>query len=276
MKRPPWLVPDNLAAGDRKSLRREWPELSLEVIASPSASGFAPTYGALWDEFGASGEMELPEVLAARMAWKPEASGAAMLYEMMRVTSCGEFAAATDQTAILPDDGAGVIVHHSHMLVAPAWRRTGLAGWVRALPLSTARRLVEARGLAPDTAITIVGEMEHPDPAIPATHARLAAVEKAGYRKVDPARAGYVQPDFRPHHEIGRGGPSPLPLALVLRRVGREKEEEISGAELRRCVSALYAMYAQGMRAQDADALQGLLANYPAPDERVRLVPPTS
>lgn len=275
MKLPAWMVPSDLAEGDKKSLARDWQEISLEVIRCTGAPGFDRAYGALWSEFGASGEMERRDVIAGRMAWDAAGPrGTPMLYEMMLLTRAGEFVAATDQTAILADGGEA-IVHHSHMLVAPAWRRTGLAGWVRALPLSTARRLLEARGLPADTAVTIVGEVEHPDPANPATHARLAAVEKAGYRKVDPSRAAYVQPDFRAPHEMGEEGPSLLPLALVLRRVGREAEGAISGAELRRTVAALYEMYARGMRPEDAAGLRSLLATYPAPDEAVRLVPPT-
>lgn len=272
------MVPDDLAPGDSKSLLRDWSELELEVIEGTGSPFFMAAFDVLWAEFGEAGEMELPEVLAKRMAWDPSAfvDGCAMHYQMMLLRSGGKIAGVTDQTAILTDGEPGVIVHHSHILLAPEWRRTGLAGWLRALPVATARQLLRVHNQPATSAVTIVGEMEHPDPSDPATHGRLAAMEMAGYKKADPARVPYLQPDFRAPHEIEKNGPQPVPLALVLRRIGREEENSISGAEIRRFISALYTMYGREMRTADMAAVHASLADYPGRDERIRLVPPTA
>ncbi len=272
------MVPDDLAPGDGKSLLRDWSDLELEVIENSGSPYFMPAFDALWSEFGEAGELEQPDVLAMRMAWDPAATvnGCAMHYQMMLIRCGDRIAGVTDQTAILADGESEVIVHHSHILIAPEWRRTGLAGWLRALPLTTARKVLSAQGRPPANAVTIAGEMEHPDPSDAATLVRLAAMERAGYKKADPARVGYLQPDFRAQHEIDLGGPQPVPLALVLRRVGRETEDSITGAELRRITSALYRMYGRGMRAADMAAVHTSLENYPDDEEEIRLVPPTA
>ena len=201
--------------------------------------------------------------------------GYAMKYQMMLVR-CGErIAAVTDQTAIRVSGSDDVIVHHSHLLVAPEWRRTGLAGWMRALPLMTAR---QTRAHAPErqNSVTIVAEMEHLDQHNPATFIRLAAMEKAGYRKVDNGCVSYFQPNFRPRAQADRGAQAPVPLALVLRRIGREEESIIRGSEIRRIVHALYHMYGLGLHEADMAAARKSLESYPGDEDVIRLVPPTA
>jgi hypothetical protein len=274
-----WMVAADLAPGDAKSLERDWSDIELHRIGQTDSPLFDMAFGALWAEFGAIGEIEQASVLAERMRWDPGQiiDGAAMRYRMMLVTSCGTFAAVRDHTAIVLADEPGAIVHLSHNLVAAEWRRTGLAGWLRALPVTTARHVLEAQGRPRESPVVLVGEMEHPDVNDPATQIRLKAYERAGYKKIDPSRVGYVQPDFRAHHEIDMGGgPRPIPLALIIRRVGDEAEEFITGAEVRRIVRSLYKMYARGFRAEDMRVVHESLQHYPGSDERIRLVPPTS
>lgn len=272
----PWMEPDDLAPGDAKSLARDWSGLALEVVDSAEPPSFMAAFEALWAEFGEAGEMERPEVLAQRLAWDPATpeGDAAMLYQLMLLRHEGRIAAITDQTAILIEGGSEVVVHHSHILVDHAWRRTGLAGWVRSLPVRTARTLLEARGLPRTTSVTIAGEMEHPDHRVPATLVRLAAMGKAGFKKIDPARARYLQPDFRPPREIDRTGSRPLPLALVLRRIGREDEDMIKGKTVRMIANTLYRIYGCGIRSQDMAPAFESLAHYPADDEDVALLSP--
>ncbi len=272
----PWMEPDDLAPGDVKSLGRDWSGLELDVVESAESPSFVAAFEALWAEFGKAGEMERPEVLARRLAWDPATSesGAAMLYQLMLLRHEGRIAAVTDQTAILIQGGSEVIVHHSHILVDHAWRRTGLAGWTRSLPIHTARNLLAKRGLPRTTPVTIAGEMEHPDHRAPATLVRLTAMGKAGFKKIDPARVRYLQPDFRAHREIDRTGSKPLPLALVLRRIGRENEDTIKGKTVRLIANALYRIYGREMRPQDMAPVLASLAHYPADDEDVALLSP--
>jgi GNAT superfamily N-acetyltransferase len=258
------LSPADLAPGDVKSVGLDLREFDLHHIRSHTDPRFDAAYQPLWTEFGVKSEMERRETLAARFALAPQ-----MLYEMVLVEKEGRFAAVRDHTAIPAEDE--VVVHLSHNLVAPDFRRTGLAGWMRAFPVETAREF------RPGAPITLLAEMEYDDGTDPGRTIRLRAYEKAGFMKVDPSQVKYHQPDFRAPMVIDvTGGAEPVPFQLVIRRVGREAEQEISGAELRRMVRAIYRMYGAQFRPQDM-ALPALdVSRYPQDDERLRLLPPTA
>jgi GNAT superfamily N-acetyltransferase len=273
------MRPEHLAPGDTKSLQGDWSKLELHTIRSPKDPFFETAFGALWKEFCVAGEMEQAGVIAERMKWHPLeiCDGAALLYAMQLITRNDEFVAVRDHTAILLANEPGAIVHLSHNLVAPAWRRSGIAGWLRALPLSTALEALASAGHPLNAPITLVGEMEHFNPSNAATGIRLTAYEKAGYKMVAPELVDYRQPDFRNPQVIDQeNGPKPIPLCLMLRRIGREQEEFVSGAEVCQVVNALYKMYGRSFRKQDMQAVFETLKNYPPPHTRIPLVPPTS
>ena len=279
MNLQPWMRPEHLAPGDTKSLQGDWSGLELHTIRSTDDPFFENAFGALWNEFGAAGEMEQASVIAERMKWNPSQmlDGASLLYVMQLITRDGEFVAVRDHTAIFLANEPGAVVHLSHNLVAPAWRRSGIAGWLRALPVSTALEVLAAAGRPLDAPITLVGEMEHFNPSHAATGIRLTAYEKAGYKMVDPELVDYWQPDFRDPQVIDQeNGPKPIPLCLMLRRIGREHEEFVSSAEVRQSVNALYKMYGRGFRKRDMQVVFETLKNYPPPHTRIPLVPPTS
>jgi hypothetical protein len=274
-----WMIPGDLAPGDAKSLQRNWAGLQARCIESPDDSGFDAAFGALWAEFGANAEIEQPTVIARRLTWNGDklSGGWSLRYRLMLFRMHGKFAAVRDHTAIVGEPVRGAIVHLSHSLVAREWRRTGLAGWLRALPITTARECLAAQKLSLQTPITLVGEMKFLDRNVPSTFGRLKAYESAGYLMVDPRRIAYLQPDFRASEEIDLcGGPRPVPLALIVRRVGRETELTISGAEVRGIAEALYRIYAETFRRRDMASLIERLKDYPAPDEVIDLLPPTT
>jgi len=253
----------DLAPGDARSAGLDLGGFEVHCIRSYDDSWFDPAYQQLWAMFGAKNEMERRETLAARFALAPE-----MLYEMVLVQKGGAFAAVRDHTIIPADDE--VIVHLSHNLVAPSFRRTGLGGWMRAMPVATAREF------RPGAPITLVAEMEYDDGSDPDRTVRLRAYEKAGFVKVDPSRVNYHQPDFRAPMVIDvTGGPQPVRFQLLLRRVGREGDSEITGAELRRTVRAIYRMYGAQFRPQDMAHSALDLSHFPEDGEVLRLLPPT-
>jgi hypothetical protein len=257
------LSPHDLAPGDARSAALDLAEFEVARIRSIDDPLFETAYALLWDEFGHKHEMELRETLARRFALAPE-----MLYEMVLVQKDGAPAAVRDHTAI--PAGAGVVVHLSHNLVLPEWRRGGLAGWMRALPLLTAREL------RPGAATTLVAEMEYLSDDDPTREIRLRAYEKAGFKKVDPRAVQYHQPDFRAPEVIdATGGVQPVPFQLLLRQVRREHDETISGARVRAIVAALYDMYGRQFRPQDMRHPALDLAQYPAGAEPIALLPPT-
>lgn len=277
---PIQFIAADLAPGDLKSLDLARGDLEVVPIQSSEHPLFASTYMRLWDEFGASHEMEQRDVIERRLAWHPaaRAGNCWLRYEMLLLQRHGKFVAARDHTAVAVcrESAAHAVVHLSHVLVEPASRRTGLAGWLRAWPIQTARACLAAARLPIASPITLVAEMEHADPQFPHRMIRLKAYEKAGFKKIDPKMLKYFQPDFRPPAEIDASGqPNPLLLALVLRRIGRECEQIVSGKEVREIVNGIYQMYATGFRAQDMAGLWESLGDYPPDAAEISLVSPT-
>jgi hypothetical protein len=256
------LTSHDLAPGDMRSTTFDLAPFDIARIRSIDDPLFETAYRLLWDEFGAKHEMEQRDTLARRFALAPE-----MLYELVLVQKDGTPAAVRDHTAIPAGDE--VVVHLSHNLVLPEWRRGGLAGWMRALPLLTAREL------RPGAPITLVAEMEYFAPDDPTSEIRLRAYGKAGFKNVDPQAVRYHQPDFRAPEAIdASGGPQPVPFQLLLRRVGREADETIAGVEVRRIVRALYDMYGRQFRPEDMTHPLLDLARYPAPDDTIAVRAP--
>jgi hypothetical protein len=274
-----WMIPSDLAPGDKKSLEGDWSSMKLRRVQSPDDPDFDVAFGALWAEFGSRSEVEQPTVLSRRLRWNGHklVQGYALRYRLVLLKSQGKVAAVRDHTAIVRSGQEEAIVHLSHNLVAPEWRRSGLAGWLRALPIQSARNCLAEQGRSVDSPIILAGEMKSLDPADPATYARLKAYENAGYLLIDPRRVPYLQPDFRSPDEIDlTGGVSPLPLVLIVRRVGREGELTISGAEVLRIVEAIYRVYGETFRPRDMAPVLASLENYPAPNEIIDLLPPTT
>ena len=259
----------DLAPGDARSAAVDLSPFRIDRIRALDDPLFATAYAPLWAEFGAKHEMELRATLGQRFRLAPR-----MLYEMLLVRRGGEFIAVRDHTAAVADGGA--VVHLSHNLIAPNARRTGLAGWLRAWPIQTARECLAANGAAADAPVTLLAEMEHASPDDPARGIRLRAYEKAGFRKIDPSALDYHQPDFRAPEAIdATGGARPLAFQLIVRRVGRENERTISGREVRGLVRALYGIYAPQFRPADLSHPLLQLDHFPPDDAVLPLLPPT-
>ncbi|HEY5812344.1 MAG TPA: hypothetical protein VIT23_06805, partial [Terrimicrobiaceae bacterium] len=230
-------------------------------------------------EFCRKGELEEPTVLARRLMWDAgqSISGCSFHYALTLVKVRGELAAVRDHTTIVCDGVDRAVVHLSHSFVAQEWRRTGLAGWLRALPIQAARFCFAERGRALNSPITLVGEMNPLDANDPLSFARLKAYGKAGFLLIDPGKVSYLQPDFRAPDEIdSSGGPKPLLLTLIVRRVGREKQTAIKGGEILDIVESLYRMYGATFHRSHMEAVRVSLNRYPAADEVVNLLPPTT
>jgi GNAT superfamily N-acetyltransferase len=276
---PIGITPDDLAPADFRSAEFDWTGFSISFIDSIEHPRFDLGYEQLWREFGDKNEMEQRSVLAQRFDWRPERAieRHALMYEMVVVMHDNQLAAVRDHTAIVdlrhPDEP--VAVHLSHLLVMPRYRGSGIAGWMRAMPIRTARECLD-RARQPHRPITLVAEMEAADASIPDRVRRLAAYEKVGFVKIDPKHVHYLQPDFRPPGAIdASGGPTPVPLSLVVRRVKREDESRIPGREVRSLVESLYTMYAQTFRRQDMTPNIESLSRYPADETMIDLVAPT-
>lgn len=263
------LTPNLLAPGDAKSMSLDPAAFTWTRIHSTDDPAFERAYSALWGEFGAAHELEAREILSERFRLRGD-----FCYEMLLVEKDGVFCAVRDHTAFRMD--GEIVVHLSHVLVAPEHRRTGLAGWLRTAPIVTARDLASAHGIS-GADITLVGEMEYDDGLDPKRAIRLAAYERAGYLKLDPVAVRFFQPDFRDPSTIDKAGvSSPLPFQLLVRRIGKEHERSVSGAQVRRIVRAIYAIYAAQLRAAEMKHPLLNIERYPADAAVVSLVLPTA
>jgi GNAT superfamily N-acetyltransferase len=276
---PPVPIADDLAPGDAAARAFDWSSLRVVRIRRPDHVLFRSIYDRLWQEFGGRGEMEKESVIASRLAWDPSRpiNHHALRYEMLAVVRGQEIVGLRDHTAMVPfaphrpDHPGHVIVHLSHVIVEPPLRGTGLAAWLRTFPIQTARECARAVGEPARDQITLVAEMEHPDGVTPMVMARLRSYDRAGFLKIDPDAVRYCQPDFRAADEIDRSGVQPVPLALIIRRVGREADAWISGGAVRELVAALYTMFGVHVRADHLAPLWGLLEHFPGPGEPVAL-----
>ncbi|MGE0518093.1 MAG: hypothetical protein AB7N53_00720 [Candidatus Binatia bacterium] len=275
-------IASDLAPGDTWAAAMDWTGLRIERIRSTRDPRFDALYTRLWAEFGERGEMEQRDVIAERFTWGAQQAGSpyAFLYEMLAVLRAQELIGMRDHTAIVAMPCAGsaqpvsIVVHLSHALVLPTARGHGLGGWLRALPLQTARACAERMGIpAGAHPITLVAEMEHLDPANDATARRRRSYGRAGFLEIDPGFVGYAQPDFRSRAAIDASAVRPVPLALVVRRVGREDERSMPGAEVRAIVDALYAMYEATMPPAHMASLRAAAEQRRQADAIVALTP---
>lgn len=244
-----------LAPGDSKSGEFNNEGVSIISVDSTQHPYFQKAFQALWTEFGEKAEIESQEVIESRFDWQGRllTNGFRYHYQMLWIEKEGQPVGVRDHTVIYHQDFERVIVHLSHNLIFPEFRRTGFAGWMRAFPLIFAQEFCRQNELS--IPITLAAEMEPMQKGKEDRLPRLLSVEKAGFLKVDGF--DYQQPDFRNPMEIDRmGGVFPLPMSLILRRVGSEVEHFLSGLELAQLVSALYSMYGESFRSQDMVALK--------------------
>ena len=284
----PLLIPEDLAPGDSVEASRDWSDVGVRRVRSTEDPDFETAYERLWLEFGSRGEMETRQVIGERLAWDPtkpipmrKGGHTALAYELLVLRRGAHIAAQRDHTAVVRIDPRGrplapVVVHLSHAYVEPAHRGTGLIAWLRALPLQAARRCASAAGAKPGVPIVLVAEMEPPDPGDVPRIARLRSYARAGFQKIDPASAPYAQPDFRPPEELAKQKPRPVPLHLVVRRVGRESHETIPASEVAAIVESVYAVYEVHVPPAAMDPLRAEAARWIARESSFRLLPPTA
>jgi GNAT superfamily N-acetyltransferase len=275
--KPPLVEPCDFAPGEEDALALDCKEFCFHRIETAEHALFPVAFDLLHREFAPACEMETLETIRRRLERSAlirfsESTGFCAKYEMVLVTRNGTPVAARDFTVIRPEQPvhASVIVHLSHILVLPECRGSGLAAWLRAIPCALARLARESAGSS--LPVVLVAEMEHPDPTVPMTLRRLGAYRKAGFRKLDPAKIPFLQPDFRPAEEIDATGVHPLPLGLLVRFGAALCPESIPTRFAREISSTLYDMYGLEFSAKHLEPVRASLKKYPPDDELVALV----
>jgi len=275
---PTFIDRRDLAPGDFVPHANLPDGVELCRIESADDPLFESAYRMLEAEFSHSNEIESRDVLIDRLSWRADReneSGFAMGYEILALKVAGEIAAVRDHSVIISH--AAVTVHMSHVLVAPDWRRRGLATILRTLPVSFARRTAAVAGVA-NPSLTLFCEMDPATPESLTSKVRRASYEKAGFLAI-PAGHGYLQPDFRESSVIESDpqGPKPVALDLLFRRIGHEHELEVSAAELMVHIERIYGMYQRNIApGHMAACLEWLETFRTSALETYPLVPPTS
>ena len=272
----------DLAPGDHKSTSFTTENITFHSVESTQDPLFETAFTTLTEFFGARREMETRSVIEQRFTWNaaPLLSNQPLLHYCMILAlgSQKNVAAVRDYSAIVPpaSEPPRVTLHLSHLWINPTHRRTGLAGWMRALPLETGRTLLAQANHSPDAPMTLIAEMELPDGKDEERDLRLLAYEKAGFLKVDPRVVPYLQPDFRVPSQIdASGAPEPIPMALIIRRVGRKNETSAPASLIRSLIHDLYTLYSKTFRACDMAPLWDRWRSLPDGPTPISLLPPT-
>jgi hypothetical protein len=146
------------------------------------------------------------------------------------------------------------VIYLSHIFMAPEARGTVLTYWLRIAPMDLAITFLHQlhrRGKlalpAPDAPhrhygmrIDLAAEVEFYSPDEKLSLQRLLFYGRGGFDAIDPRHFPYRQPDFRPAPEVLASGDRPHPFALLLRRVGREREARLPLEEARAVIRLLY------------------------------------
>jgi GNAT superfamily N-acetyltransferase len=230
----------------------------IEPVTTSSAPAFEAAYAALAGEFAARGELERREVIAHWLDHPPP-SGTGPLrrsYHLLAAyDGAGALAGVRDCHVVLDPAASVAIVYLAHVLVHPAFRRTGLARQLRAAPLALARRALGDAGMADRPVdVLLAAEMEPASFGDEASVVRLVAYGKEGFAAIAPAALPYCQPDFRVLRAPDEA--RPIPLLAVVRRLGHEGEPLLPASLARAYVKHLYAVFATHVRADHLAALE--------------------
>lgn len=245
----------------------------LERITTPDEPAFADAYGALQAEFAPRREIERREVVERWLRGEVQCGLPWRYYLLAARDDSGALAGARDCHVTVDVERGQCVVYLAHTLVLPSHRRTGLATLLRAAPIVLGRRALAE--LAPDAAtaeLLLAAEMEPYDPSAADTAVRLVAYGRAGFAALSQRALPYCQPDFRDPAVIdATGGPQPVPLLAVVRRLGLEREGSLPRALAAAYVRHLYEVFAthcapqhlEGPRAHALDALAEADADVP-------------
>ena len=246
-------------------IERETRRYEVESIEHPDHPDFKRAFQMLWDAFGPAGEMESEEVIREMMLEDPTipmsgGSYARFFLLVARDRATGAIRGVRDGRVLVNQDydDDQCVIYLSHIFMAPEARGTVLTYWLRIAPMDLAisyLHLLHQRGKivlpAPDAPhkhfgmrMDLAAEVEFYSPDERTSLQRLLFYGRGGFDAVDPRHFPYRQPDFRPAAEIAASGDRPHPFALLLRRIGREREARLPLQEARAIMRLLYDDFA--------------------------------
>lgn len=231
---PPGENPDKVQA----ALER----FQLEEVHTDEA--FELGYDTLVVQFGPINEIERREVLRNWFQHKsltPPDQNIRAFYHMSLFWDGQTLAAVRDDFGVVDRQTGHVVAFLSHSLVLPAYRRSGVAALLRALPAVHARQDAAALGIEA-TEVSLLAEMEMFEPHREESLVRLFSYGRAGFRAVAPWHLPYAQPDFRDLETLGIDA-QPVPMMILVRQVGEESRMTIEPRRARTLLDALAAIH---------------------------------
>jgi GNAT superfamily N-acetyltransferase len=269
MSRPITIRPEHFAQAEREKGVAALARFTLSSVPSAAHPDFDAAYTLLDAEFGDRGELERREVLAEWLTQRlapPEAPCHIQYFLIIVRDQGGEIAGVRDcYVTNDPENINRCVVYLAHVLVTPAYRRSGVASLLRTAPIALAELTTLSRGgLSSLWDIILAGEMEPLQPESAASLVRLVAYGRSGFWAIPPQELPYCQPDFRDLEAL-QVPPKPIPLLAVIRYVGKEERGEIQRWVAEAFVRRLYGVFSRSCRPQDLQpAFAHSLAALPA------------
>ena len=231
--------------------------------------------------FGDRCEMEDLDVIKKRFKWNPNEpkNGYSLFYEMVvfsdeddHILAAGDYSVIFSNSAEIINQA--IVVHFSHVWVNPKNpSRSIVNNHMPNLAVEAANGVIINLKLPLDTNIILVGEVEPYEQGNTERTRRLKRFFYANWCVVDPKYIQYYQPDFRLPDLIDSTGISiPLLFLLIIKRINRESETEITVSEIKHIVKCLYHMYSFGVRLQDMSVVYKTLDQYPPDSTSIALI----
>ncbi|AKT39632.1 hypothetical protein [Chondromyces crocatus] len=236
----------------------------LEEAEGPTDPTFATGYELLEAYFAPLGEIERRSVherfITERRHVRPPFE---LRYHMVVARDeQGAIAGARNCTVALCAESKICVVFLAHALVMRPYRRSGLAGLLRLLPVQFGREAIQSAGLDIDAVDLLLSlEQEPVDAANIDSVVRLCAYGRSCFSVIDPAVLPYCQPDFRDLDAL-REPAVAVPLLAVVRWVGHEHEKALPARLCEAYARHLYdGIHARHCRPQDLEPLREFALN---------------
>jgi GNAT superfamily N-acetyltransferase len=247
------LQPGDFFLSEQEKSVRALQEFTVSTIDSIHEPAFDAAYKLLDAEFGVRGELERREVLEGWLARRSGLlSGDINIQYFIVIVRDREGNIAGIRDCYVTNDPKHperCVVYLAHVLVLPAYRRSGVASLLRASPAVLARQ-ESAKYTDKPLEILLAGEMEPLSLEHEDTLVRLIAYGKSGFWAIDPAYLPYCQPDFRDLAAL-QVPPQPIPLLAVVRFVGQESNPNAPVWSAKAFVERLYGVFAASCREED-------------------------
>jgi hypothetical protein len=261
-------------------VERETRQFQIWEICDPDDPLFPEAFRLLWEAFGAVGEMEREDAIRQFLAddsYEPVASGTYVRYFLLVARDKdGSIRGVRDGSVLVNPAYARdlCVVFLSHIYMRPEARGTVLSYWLRIAPVELAMNYLaelHARGKIelpnPDQPhryfgmrMDMAAEMEFYEPEDRVSWQRILFYGRGGFDVINPRHFPYLQPDFRDPEEIRQTGNQPVPFMMLVRRMGREMQAQMTIEEASALMRLIYDDFACHCSAEFLDnSLQRVL-----------------